>query len=492
MTLQGRRVIYTDELEITKENITSVLDNAFITHLMNKNEIEYLYNYEKGNQPILERVKDVRPEINNLLVENHARAIIDFKVGYEAGSPIKLVQRNSKTNGTVSQDDDRISLLNEIFDECDKSAKDVELFRDFKICGVGYMMIVPKEKKDGLSPFDLLVLDPRTTFIIRTNDAYKKPLMAVAYSQLSNGNREITCYTENRIYEIGYHRKAGKQKYGEPEFFYENFVEKPNILGKIPVIEFVNNYERMGAFESVITLIDGLNVLTSDRVNDTEQFVSSLLWLHNCDIDDEQRNSLSDANGVIVTRSAGDGRDAKITYLTQTLNQSETQTFADDLYEQILAIAGVPNRKYSDGGSTGSAVLLSNGWQLAESSARSMELIFGRSEKALLSVALDVIKISDGVPTRLKELNPTDMTIKFSRNKTYDLVNRVNSLIGLINVGVDPNKAFQVTDIFDDSQEVAVESRERIDKLLFEKSGVVTESDIEDEIQPMPSATEVI
>ena len=93
MILKGRREIFTDVKEITKENISKVLADAFDIHLLNVTEINYLQEYERGVQPILDRVKEVRPEINNKIVENHAAEIVAFKVGYVFGSPITFVQR---------------------------------------------------------------------------------------------------------------------------------------------------------------------------------------------------------------------------------------------------------------------------------------------------------------------------------------------------------------------------------------------------------------
>ena len=76
----GRRTIYTDCDNITAKNICGVLNKAFNTHLTNRAEIDYLYKYYKGDQPILYRTKDIRPEINNRIVENRANEIVSFKV----------------------------------------------------------------------------------------------------------------------------------------------------------------------------------------------------------------------------------------------------------------------------------------------------------------------------------------------------------------------------------------------------------------------------
>ena len=112
MELRGRREIFTDVKEVTQSNITEVLKEAFSVHTVNAAEIRYLQEYEKGNQPILRRVKEIRPEINFKAVENHASEITAFKVGYMFGSPITFVQRASTdiANETGEKDDKNIAI----------------------------------------------------------------------------------------------------------------------------------------------------------------------------------------------------------------------------------------------------------------------------------------------------------------------------------------------------------------------------------------------
>lgn len=66
----GRRMILTDVRTIDESNVVQVLQKAFVTHLANKIDIDYLWKYYKGRQPILDRTKDVRPEIMNKVVVN--------------------------------------------------------------------------------------------------------------------------------------------------------------------------------------------------------------------------------------------------------------------------------------------------------------------------------------------------------------------------------------------------------------------------------------
>lgn len=129
----------------------------------------------------------------------------------------------------------------------------------------------------------------------------------------------------------------------------------PNPLRRIPVVEFYLN-DRMGIFEKVIPLMDAMNLVDSDRINDILQHVQSLLWMHNCQVNEEGKKNLVDGDGVIMTKSTGDGKEAKITYLNQTLNESEVQKLVDHLNSQLEQITSTPSWQEASGGSTTGAI----------------------------------------------------------------------------------------------------------------------------------------
>ena len=144
----------------------------------------------------------------------------------------------------------------------------------------------------------------------------------------------------------------------------------------------------------------------------------------------------------------------------------------------MLEIAGVPGRESSSGGNTGAAVLLSNGWQLAETKAKTMEPIFSQSEMELLEVIIAIIQNTDDMPEELKNLRKSDVLVKFSRNKTYDLVSRTSALVNMLKIGIDPHHALPAVDIFDDNQQVVIDSLERINQIvLTEKKSIEVEPD---------------
>lgn len=108
MPFVGRQEILTSETEITRANVVGVLQKALATHAQNRSEIDYLWKYYKGDQPILYRTKDVRPEICNTVVENHAYEITTFTSAYELGEPLQYICRS----GSEALSDD-ITKLNE-------------------------------------------------------------------------------------------------------------------------------------------------------------------------------------------------------------------------------------------------------------------------------------------------------------------------------------------------------------------------------------------
>lgn len=463
---KGRKTIYIDPVDLSvNSNLLAALEQTMLEHLKNRDEMKYLMEYERGDQPIFYRVKDVRPEINIKACANYAKLITDFKTGYEFGSPVMFVQRAADDfrKADEKQDDKRVAMLNEMCWEQNKHGKDIELAHNFKVTGLGYMLAYPKKDKDEdeIAPFDLIVLNPLNTYCVYTNDAYRKKCMTVTYSfDINTSVARCTVYTADWIYTV----------YGD-----EVIDKTPNILRKIPIIEYKNDNNKMSCFEAVIPLMDALNISNSDRCNDLAQYVQAILWLNNCRIDENQQKELRDG-GLIQTTSTADGKDAKVTYVTASLNQSETQALINYMYSQLLEIAGVPGRDSSSGGNTGAAILLSNGWQLAETMAKTVEPVFSTSEMELLDVIISILRNTPGVPEDIKGLKKSDVLVKFSRNKTYDLVSRTTALANMINIGINPGKAIEVVDIFDDAQQTTVDSLEMINKILMSKVNKTNDS----------------
>lgn len=450
----GRRKIFTDELDINEANIESVIRDTMDVHLKNVAEIQYLMDYERGISPIHKREKQGREDIDYRINENHAAEIKTFKVGYVFSSPITLVQRAVEDNKQSSDDDKRVAMLNEMLFEQGKAAKDKKLAEDFSICGVGYRMALPKKHDDGgVSPFDILHLSPLTTYVVYSNDVYQLPILGVSYVVKGDGTVRIGAYTNTEYFELDATSIGGVVTLTK---------KSTNGIGMVPIVEYRADEQRMGCFEKVLDLLDALCVLTSDRVNGLAQFVQNILWADNVEVSKEQKEAVKNG-GWLFTKSDGNSK-AEIKYLTQQLDQTSAQSLVDWTYQQVLQITGTPAREKSSGGNTGQAIVLSNGWQIAETAAKNTEVVFKDSEYLFLAVILKILKGCKDVPAEMKTLRLSDIEIKFSRNKTDSLLVKVQALREQIETGIDPLTAIKTCDLYSDPQQVWVDSKPYIEK----------------------------
>ena len=427
----GRKKIFTDVTDITRDNVLEVLRKALITHWSNKADMEYLYAYYKGRQPILNRQKEVRPEIQNNVVENRANEIVSFKVGYLMGEPIQYVSRSD--DKMVA---DKITTLNGYCLSEDKAAKDKELADWFHICGTAYRMVLPDsvfERESDEAPFEIYTLDPRFAFVVYANSIGEPPVMGVKYIQRSDGAVIYSIYTKDRYFEVENQSMIVR--------------EEAQSLG-IPIIEYPANNARLGAFEIVLPLLDAINTVDSNRLDGVEQFVQALMLFHNVDIFGDDFAKLRD-EGAIKFKDIDPQYKAEIKYLTSELNQSQTQTLVDHLYNTVLTICGMPNRNGGTSTSdTGSAVIMRDGWSAAEARAKDSELMFKLSEKEFLKLVLRICSdLSD------LELRLSDVEVRFTR-RNYENISQKSTVLTtmLSNPKIAPILAFTHCGMFSDPQ----------------------------------------
>lgn len=432
--LFGRQVIYTDIDTINESNVLEILDEALRIHKANSSDVQYLYDYYRGKQPILSREKDIRPEICNRIVENRANEIVSFKVGYLMGEPVQYVSRTTEESGVT----DAINMLNDFVFAEDKAAKDKELADWFTICGTAFRMVLPDPLgEEDESPFEIYTLDPRSTFVVYHSGLGNKPKMAVKYILRADGTTVYSIYTDTHYYEVT------QPSVLSPGAVLQGAVTKSerHMLGSIPIIEYPANSSRLGAFEIVLPLLDALNRVQSNRLDGVEQFIQALLVLKGVDIESEQFKELRENGGLRIPK------DSDVYYLTQELNQTQTQTLVDYMYQTILVICGMPNR---NGGSstsdTGSAVIMRDGWSDAEARAKDTEMMFKMSEKQFLRIALRIANIKRDMNLRLSSID-----IRFTR-RNYDNIQSKSQVLTtlLANDKVHPRLAFEHCGLFVD------------------------------------------
>ena len=76
----------------------------------------------------------------------------------------------------------------------------------------------------------------------------------------------------------------------------------------------------------------------------------------------------------------------------------------------------------------------------------------------------------------LLDLKASDVYIKFTRQKTYDLGTKTNAMVAMIKAGVNGRIAMQTVDLFSDVAQAWADSKETIEK--YQESLVVKKEDV--------------
>lgn len=447
----GREVLCSSlsKSELNETNIARVLDEVLPLHFKNVAEISFLTNYYRGEQDILQKKKKIRKDINNIVLENNAYHIVEFCKGFVFGHPIQYVQRGDTENKEIDQ-------LNKYMVAISKSSDDLQLSEDWYIGGNAYRWVAPLE--DDEAPFKIKRINPINACVIYDTSIDENVLFACYLTAKKDYATDeyyyiVTVYTERVIYEY----QLTKQKINKKsiEWKVDKLLSvKPNGLGDIPIVEYPLNYSRIGKIEIVKTVLDALNTISSNDVDDIEQFVQSLLVFINAEVNKTELGELMELGAVnIKSNNAIKGIVADVKLLSQKLSHSETKVLYDRLYNNMLTIVGVPrmNDKASSG-DTGQARLVGEGWTMANEKANQDELAFKKAEKQVLKIVLDICRRK--ASSVIKSLKVSDIDIKFTRNKSDNLLVKTQGLMNLIQTGIAPDIAIETVDLFSDSSDV--------------------------------------
>ena len=431
--LFGRRKLTTHYTRITDENVAEVLTSVLSDMAVNESQIGVLYDYYRGNQDILRRVKNIRPEICNKSVENHALEIVSFKTGYIFGEPIQYVCRSSEE----ARESHGVAELNERMYLADKAYHDKRMADWMFISGCGYRMLYPDSRTEA--GFHIETLDPRYTSIVFTSDIGGAPVMSIQKRRDANDQILYWCYTPEKLYK-----------------FRDTILEsaEPHPLGFIPIFEYTANEARLGAFEPVIDLLDALNVVANNRLDGVEQFIQSFFKAINLKIDEETWDKLRDKG--LLSFNSDPGNPAEFDLISSELNQTQAQVLTDYIYQQILTVCDMPDRNGSNRttGDTGQAVILRDGWSAAESYARSVTMNYEPSEKKFVASVLRVLEV-EGV--RLG-ISVADVGIKIAPNMTDNMLTKTQSLQNMLEAGIHPRIAIAHCKMFSDPEQVYLDS----------------------------------
>jgi SPP1 family phage portal protein len=229
---------------------------------------------------------------------------------------------------------------------------------------------------------------------------------------------------------------------------------KPLALGFNPIIEYPANTVRLGAFETVLDLLDELNNIASNRMDGIEQFVQAFVKFINCDITKDEFLEFLEL-GAIKVKST-EGQPADVDMVSNELNQGQTQIAKEDAHSAIIEITGMPSM--SDGSTSDSsnngAVILKNGWQGAETRAKDSETMFKEAEQNTLKLILRIIRDTQGLSDEIYALRLRDIALQFTRRNYENIQSKAQVLTSMLAQNkIHPRLAFAHCGMFTDPED---------------------------------------
>lgn len=443
----GRSKLYTS-LDPVEKNIPAIINSVLPTVMINSENCQYLWDYYKGDQPILYREKVVRKDISNNTVVNMALVITRMSIGYFLGTPIKYSP--SKKEFT-----DEIDELNTACKYESKRTVDMEIAEFCSVMGIGYRATLSGDNDNG-TKLSMSSLDPRSTFQVLSTKIGNKPVLtcSVTTNLDEKGNPEsfnYLVYTKDKYYEY-LSDSSGMIK--DPVIRSSNHGHNGN-----PIQAYYNNPALLGDFEIVLTLLDANNVTVSNSIDDIEQTVQSLLLLFGID-EEQHENVMKVESGDILIFSGKEGINQDGKYLNSSLDSQSVEFLRAYLDEVIKVIAGIPDRKTrgGGGGDTGDAVKLRDGWGDLEVVARNKEAYWEKGERESINIILGIIDGVNGLSTK-------DIDIKFSRNKMDNISSKTQAGQSLYNMNVDKEDIATIMDLSTNNTEMVARWEENDKKV---------------------------
>lgn len=389
------------------EITATIIKEAIDFNEKRRNRYSLLDRYYIGNQNILTRSK---PDTlhNNRVMINHAKYIVDTNVGYLLGNPVEY-QASDNFDITSILDCYKHQTMNDI---------DSEIAKGCAIFGIQYEYVFANEVAEPESA----VLDVKNTIIAYDNSIQHRKMFAVNYRPVYLKPTDTT----PDHYDVLFVDKDIVREYALVGEDLRIISEEKHAFGEVPIIEYRNNQDYLGDFESVISLIDAYNVIQSDRVNDREQLVDAILCFYGVRFTEEQMAELKEHR--MISNIPTDG---KIEYLIKSLNESDTDVLRKNIENDIHKISMTPNLADENFANNSSGVAISYKLLAFDQNIKNKERYFERGLMERFRLYNTFLNTKSG--TQIVPIEEVDAIFKrnLPRND-YETSQMINNLIGTV------------------------------------------------------------
>ena len=277
-----------------------------------RREVERRYRklqkaYESDHD-ILHQPPKPKYKPDNRIVANFPKYIVDTMNGFFIGNPIKVLAEDEAVS-------DFVEYLDQYNDQDDNNA---ELSKLCSIYGHGYELYYTDESAE----LCITYLSPVESFMIYDESIVERPLYFV---RRYVDNNHVEWGSISDAVSVRNFKVTGGLRWvdeGTPHYF-------PGV----PATEYLENAERQGIFEPVLSLVDAYNKALSEKANDVDYFADAYLKVLGAKVEADDVRFIRDNR---VLNFIGDDADQIVAEFMDKPNSDTTQEHLLDRMERLI------------------------------------------------------------------------------------------------------------------------------------------------------------
>ena len=426
------------------------------------NRLKKLKEAFESDHEILHEPKKPAYKPDNRIVVNFPKYIVDTINGFFIGNPIK-----------ITTDDEAVSEYVEYLDQYnDQDDNNAELSKLCDIFGNGFEVYYTDEEAE----LCITYCSPIEAFMIYDDSIVERPKYFVRR------------WTDRENHEYGeISDKYGKRNFkitGGLQWIDEDWVE--HHFDGVPATEYIENAERQGAFEPVLTIVNAYNKAISEKANDVDYFADAYMKVLGADLDSEGIQHIRDNR--IINFTGDDAGKIVVEFMGKPEGDTTQENLLERMERLIFQISMVANISDENFGAS-SGIALKYKLQAMSNLAKTKErkFISGMNRRYKLLFSHPASKVQKDAWMGL--------TYKFTPNIPANLLEEAQIAAQMEGI-VSQETQLKVLSIVDNVQEEierieeenkAVEST-IVDQMMFgtvaENATVETEEEVIDDEQP--------
>ena len=413
-------IVYMDRASI--ESLTVKDIREIVVKQSYQMKYRKLERYYVGDHDILHSERTDKTGGDNRIVNNMARYITDTATGYFLGQPVVY----------SSENEEYLQTIQDIFDYNDEQDHNTELGKQCSIKGDCFEMLYLDE--DGRIRLGL-VFPENLILFYETESEFTSPLAAIRMvrGMDKNGNilLRVEFWTWTQVIYLQSFNGGVLEVTGWKEHYWND----------VPFCEYVNNRERIGDFEGVLSEIDAYNRVQSNTANYFQYNDDAILKVTRLgDVDSKDIAQMKRERAVILE----DGGD--VGWILKTVDDTALENYKNRLREDIHLGANVPNMTDEAFGGNLSGVAVSYKLWGLEQICAIKERKFKRALQRRIELITHVLNLLG------HNYDYRDLDMQFRRNKPQNILEQ-SQIIGNLSSMLPKETLLQLLPFVDNPKE---------------------------------------